>query len=71
METVRVCYTASRVFCPMLSAERDGDLCLRCGFFAGVLTKEDRLAFACSWSPENGYDNVTSATELTEIYNMP
>lgn len=53
MQTNRACYVASRVFCPMVAAERDGDLCLRCIYFEGVLTDTDRLAFMCSWSPKD------------------
>lgn len=53
MEQMRTCYVASRVFCPMLSIERDGDSCLRCIHFAGVLTEGNRLAVSCRWSPRD------------------
>ncbi len=53
MEMMRACYVASQVFCPMLSAERDGDSCLRCPYFGGVIIEGARLAFSCAWVPRD------------------
>jgi hypothetical protein len=64
METIRACYVASRVFCPMVAAERDGNSCLGCSFFAGILTEGERLAFACSWSPRDSESEDTESIRL-------
>ena len=50
-EGLRRCYLASVVYCPMIGAERDGDDCLKCPHFCGVVSEGDFLAMKCSWQP--------------------
>jgi hypothetical protein len=48
----RLCCVAGRIFCPMISRERDSDSCLRCPHFKGFQAEPAWVAIRCGWEPK-------------------